>query len=322
VWIARLASCLAFALAGALAGGRAEACPPAAVLAGDPALVASVGHELVRRGIAIDTEATCAAVRATVAHSPADPAAGDDGALIVTIAAAGGAPVERSVRGVGTAASVFESFARTDVGSPLLAARVLAPPPSPPPDPPRPRASGEDLAAVAPPSVVRARYHVVAGPEVTVASDDSRWLGGQVGGCIALGPVCAGARLRFSRQLHHPDEWMAGTERHTTELLVGLDVPLRVGPLIFVPGFSAGFGVFNTKVASPRLDVESGGLRADAHASLAIPLGNRFALDLSLAVDLSQQTEPFEGLDQVNMVPPEPLVLARFGVGLRYGEPR
>jgi hypothetical protein len=341
VLIRCLASSLAFAgvLAGAGGDARAETCAPAARLEGDAALVASIGRELAARGITIERQAdpgdNAAAAPAAAEARACEPvrvqiervevAADDDAILIVTIAVGDGAAVERNVRGLRTAATVIESFARTDVGSPLLAVRTIDPPPPVEPAA-KPAAPSSPVVQVVVHRPARASYHLFLGPEVTFASDDSRWLGAQLGACIVLGPVCVGARLRGGVAVGTPEVWPEGTRRHTNELLLGLDVPLHLGAVTVIPGFSAGFGGFNTKgpgttdgpAVMDEIEVETGGLRADAHVSVAIPLWGRLALDLSVAIDLAQQTEPFEGVDDLHQIPPEPLALARFGIGVRY----
>jgi hypothetical protein len=65
---------------------------------------------------------------------------------------------------------------------------------------------------------------------------------------------------------------------------------------------------------------ETGGLRADVHAALAYPLGHDLAVELSLAVDLTQATRT--EMMSLTTLPDEPLVLGRFGIGLRYGSLR
>jgi len=62
---------------------------------------------------------------------------------------------------------------------------------------------------------------------------------------------------------------------------------------------------------------ETGGLRADVHTSWVYPLSRDFSLDVSFAIDLTQATRTESS--STMPLPDEPLVLARFGVGLRFG---
>src|SRR5688572_32388148 len=108
---ARLAA-VAVAAAVAIFGGRAaaeavaEPCPAAVALRGDASAVA-VGKELRRRGLAIDAREGCGALAVEVRES------GE--VLRVEIADAAGRRVTRRLAGVRAAATVIESWARSDV---------------------------------------------------------------------------------------------------------------------------------------------------------------------------------------------------------------
>jgi hypothetical protein len=145
-------------------------------------------------------------------------------------------------------------------------------------------------------------------------------MGFQLGACISLGPLCAAARLRDSRVLGGVGMWDGERiGRESVELLIGLDVPIALGNMTLSPGFAAGLGVIRTEVSTMSGDKVDGsaGLRADAHATLTVPLGRRVALDLSIAADLSQATR-VKWTSDIQM-PDEPLAVIRFGAGVRYG---
>lgn len=121
-------------LAAAVGGvAWADPCPPSVRLTGDPALVAEIARELGGRGIGVVVDGRCPSPHAHVARRGAR--------LVVVIDNADGSSTERIVREAGTAATVIESFTRTDVAMPLLATRSIPvsslPPPLPPPPPPR-----------------------------------------------------------------------------------------------------------------------------------------------------------------------------------------
>ncbi len=107
-------------------------------------------------------------------------------------------------------------------------------------------------------------------------------------------------------------------ERRTTELLLGLDIPFALGRTTLSPGFAAGMGNTWTRSDDGTTAGETGGLRADVHATLTVPLTNRWSLDLSLALDLTQETR-IES-DTMTSIPDEPLALLRFGVGMRWAK--
>ena len=96
-------------------------------------------------------------------------------------------------------------------------------------------------------------------------------------------------------------------------------MPFKVGRALVAPGFGGGIGEMRTHVdtQSWRMHSETGGLRADVHATVSYPLAAALALDVSLALDLTQATH-VENTSPTPL-PDEPLWLVRFGVGLRYG---
>jgi hypothetical protein len=216
---------------------------------------------------------------------------------------------------------VIESFVRADVGAPLLARRAA---PGSLLEAPSARPLFEDRApAPAPERHATTRgMQLFAAVETSLGSDRTSWMGMQIGTCISLGPICAAARLREARVVAGDGIWAGGTiERESVELLVGIDIPFALGDKTLSPGFAAGLGAIRTEMAGAMAgddrDDGSAGLRADVHVTLTVPLGRRLALDLSMAADMSQATRVQWSSDM--QMPAEPLVLLRFGAGLRYG---
>ena len=101
----RLTACLLVSAPFAVA----QACPPSVALSGDDALVRTVGDLLAARGITAPTT-RCPAVRARVERRGAQ--------LVVDGDGPDGARIERAVGEPATAASVIESWARSDVAAP------------------------------------------------------------------------------------------------------------------------------------------------------------------------------------------------------------
>jgi hypothetical protein len=260
----------------AASGGVARAA--CVELAGEPALVEAIGRELGTRGIAVEA---CPSLRATVAWRGAE--------LVVVVD--DGRSTERTVGEVATAATVIESFARGDVALPLLATRAVPAPPhrEPPVEPPRPS------------------LQLAANVESSFANDGTTWLGASAKICVRLGPLCAAARFRTMEVV----EGLGGVERGLNELLIGVDVPIALGRWRLAPGFAGGLGGMETRVGGMKR--ETGGFRAETHVSLAIPIANQLAIDLSLGAG-------FGDFDRsLVMAPLEPSVELRGGIGLRYG---
>jgi hypothetical protein len=268
------------------AQAHADDCPPQVELDGDVLLVAQLGAELAGRGIA--TSGSCPARVARIERH------GDT--LVISISDAA-----RTVREIKTAAAVIESFVRDD-GSPLLAVRI----------PPRPRASAASLMALPPPQLPRG-WHFFGVVETAIASDDSRWMGLQLGACRMVGVLCAAVRLRGGAVTNDGGQW-SSTRRSAGELLLGFDIPFRISRFLLTPGAALGFGDIETVTAD--VQSRSNNFRGQVHVSLSVPLTHAFALDLSASGTLAQQVERDPGYMTTIQ---EPLGYLRFGVGVRYG---
>lgn len=283
---------------------RAEPCPPAVALTGDDALVPAVRALLGARGITPGTP-RCPAVRATVERR--------GGVLVVGVDGPDGAPIERAVTELATAATVIESWTRTDVAEPLLAARTL------------PAAEGAAAQAVVVASPPAARgIQLFAAEETSVASDGTVWQGMQLEACIMLGPICAAARLHGGKVIGQPASW-DGFARNGAEVYAGIDVPIALGRARVTPGFAAGYGTMFTRHRSDgeKMGIELSGPRAEVHVAFSLPLSAHLALDLVTTGALTQatamETHGADAPDPAVVFPDEPRALVRFAVGVRYG---
>jgi len=302
-----VARVVTFTLALLLAAHAARgSCPPAAALTGDADAVRAVRDQLDARGIADETP-RCPVVRARIDRR--------GGLLVVGIERpAGGAPagsaIERSVGEPATAATVIESWVRSDLAAPLLEVRAV---PAREVDPAAPGGS---------PTAARG-IQLFAAVETSVASDRTVWQGVQLGACIMLGPICGAARLHGGKVVGRPAGWDRFA-RKGGELYVGVDVPIAFGRIRLTPGFAAGYGMMLTHYVgdSDETGVEISGPRAEAHVALAIPLTSHIALDLSTTAELTQATgmeTHGSAPDAAIAFPDEPRALFRLAVGVRYG---
>lgn len=261
---------------------------PCAGLDGDAALVDEVGAQLVARGV------VCGRVKATLDRDGAAIVVRDDQAI----------PTVRRVGDATTAATVIESW--TGVEDDLLASRPVV--------------VVAERATPTAPTVQLRGWQVFAVGQTALANDGTAWLGFEGGACAMVGPICAAARLRTAAVEAGP-AWVDKLERRSTELLVGGDVPFKLGRWVFAPGFGGGIGSMKTHVGG--VGGVTGGLRAEVHAALSVPLAAKLALDLSAAIELTQATHEetwmHEGEAPIT-VPDEPLWMVRLGVGLRWGQ--
>ncbi|CAN5712608.1 hypothetical protein BH11MYX3_BH11MYX3_45630 [soil metagenome] len=289
----------------ALAGqSRADACAPTAVLSGDPDLVAAVSEILGGRGIAL-SPGDCPALRVQLVRR------GE--ALVLELALDDAPPIQRVVAETSTAATVIESFTRADVGSPLLATHAI---PSTTAD--AIRTSPAPVLGGSPSRPSARGVHVFGAFETSYASDRTSWVGAHVGACITLGPVCAAARIRIASVAAGPGVWENQIERRSIEMLAGLDIPFALGRAMLSPGFAAGLGQMHTRGPTHEMRSETGGMRADVHLTLSIPISRHLAIDVFGAADLTQETIVENGPEMATL-PAEPRLIMRLGLGIRYG---
>jgi hypothetical protein len=282
---------------------QARACPPTVRVSGDRALVAEVTPVLLERGIAT-TSSDCPEVAITVERRGRT--------MVVATSSVDHQVTERVVTDSRTAATVIESWVRTDVEAPLLERRRLDVD-----DDEQPGLTPSVLAATArPPKPGLPLFTLV---ETGVGSDRTTWFGVALGGCVRLGPLCAGGRLRLSTVAGGPGEWRQEMDRQAVETLVGVDVPMRVGRVTLSPGIAAGVGWIHTQEETSARGQDTTGVRAESHLALSYPLGGRISVEGALSLEVGQtvhvETASTEAL------PSDPRALVRAGLGLRFEGP-
>jgi hypothetical protein len=312
---------------------RAGTCPPAVALTGDADAVRAVRAQLDARGIAGETP-SCPAVHARIERRGAQlvvgilPRAPDDGPGaardVVSDVVRGGVPdavpdvvIERAVGEPATAATVIESWARTDLAAPLLETRAV----------PAAQVAPAVVAAPAAPAPAAQGIQLFLAEETSLASDHTVWQGMQLGACVMLGPICAAARVHAGKVIAKPHHDWDSFVRKGAEAYVGIDIPIAVGRIRLTPGFAAGYGTMLTHRSgdSDETGVEISGPRAEAHAALAIPLTPHIAIDLATTAELTQaarieiRSMTPGSSDPAILYPDEPRALFRFAIGLRYG---
>jgi hypothetical protein len=295
-----------------------RSCPPAARLTGDAELIDAVAAVLAERGVAPAEGGECPSIDVDLRR--------EGTAMIVSAGPGDGPPVRRAVSDVRTAATVIESWVRTDVEAPLLAGPASAAAwAASEPDAAAPASARAAVGSLAPtvaavaagaPDARRVQVFTIA--ETSLASDRTSWVGAQIGACVMLGPLCASARARFATVAGGPGPWQSSLDRRGVELLLGADLPLRLGAATLSPGAALGVGWIHThEEAARHVEGETGGLRAEAHLALSFPIRSRLAVELALSLDVTQATHVETSLPEV--LPDEPRLLGRLGAGVRFG---
>jgi len=276
----------------------ARACPPTVRLGGDATLVAAVAPVLVERGIATADDA-CPALPVELQRR--------GNMTVVSTAASGAPPTERVVSDVRTAATVIESWVRTDVDAPLLLRR---------------QREDAELGA-APPGLVASfgqpptrDVEIFTSAERAFASDGTGWLGIDLGACVMLGPLCASAMARLGVVTDGPGRWEHELDRRALEVLLGADLPLHLGRFVLSPGLAVGVGWTHTNDDTLDTDGETGGLRAEGRVALSHPLGGHLVGELALTFEVTQATH-LETATPMSL-PDEPRFFSRLGAGVRF----
>lgn len=273
-----------------------RACSPAVHLGGDPPLVAAVTPVLVERGIATSDDG-CPAMPVELRRRGT-----------MTVVSTSGAPAtERVVSDVRTAATVIESWVRTDVEAPLLLRRQ--------------REDAEFGAA--PPGLVVSYgqpptrdVEVFTSIERSLASDGTGWVGIDLGACVMLGPLCASATARVGVVTGGPGRWEHELERRAVEVLLGADLPLHLGRFALSPGLAFGVGWMHTNDDTLATDEETGGLRAEGRVALSYPFGGHLVGELALSFEVTQATH-LENASPMPL-PDEPRLFSRLAAGVRF----
>lgn len=293
-----------------LAGGEPLPCPPSARLAGEPAAVDRIASELAVLGVASqEIPAQCPAVSAEIAMR--------DDRIELTLRDPAGRIARRTVTDAAVAATVIESWARTDIGAPLLAARLLG-----------------VVAVAAPPAVTIASrdrdrevapdrhraVYVSAHVERHYVADDSEWRALGVAGCARVDGLCLGGELRVADD--HGFSHTGGLtefQRLDGALLATADLPIVAGRTAIVPGIGVGVGWLQTSRDEPsdpmcnpdgtcndREDASGGGfpvyvgdgrhrrtfgLRFAVRLATRLPIATRVWLDLGVAAEVSPNAE-------------------------------
>jgi hypothetical protein len=291
-------------------------CGSAAVIEGDARVQAAVIDELQRRGISTTAASGCPFVTARI---------GQEGAgLDMTIVDTYGRTSKRTANGPAAAATLIESWVRSDLSAPLLPVLDSVETVSHPVES-KPMLVTRDTG-----SEVRTRSNIslTASAETSLATDGSVWLGLATGVCVRIGPACVGALARVeSDSGAYGESREMYTSRFGTAVLLGVGLPMRRGRLTFLPGVAVGVGWLRTTALSTgdngpggdSTEVDSGGLRASAGLRLSIAMRPSLAVDLGLAADFAPvaHTTPYN-LDSV-ILAGEPRGFLRGSLGVRLG---
>lgn len=304
------------------AGSRAiaedGACRPTVLITGAPALTEDIQIALEQRGIAFVQADGCPSVKVRIEAATTG--------LAVSIEDPDGRRSDRVVGDAATAAAWIDSWAHPDLGAGALVHGATSA------DKPAFVARDTEIPAVLEQVIIHQAQpqaiSVAARTTASVANDRSIWAGIDVGACVQIGSVCAGAvvRTRLDTATVGASEHYE-TRRTAVDLLVGAELSYTRGTTHLHPGAGVGLGWVRSH-SSPdlvtpgqQIDVDAGGIRIGAYVTASRPIGRRLFLDLDLAVDISLLAHTSTYLDEGVTLAGEPRGFLRAGIGLRYGAP-
>ncbi len=212
------------AAAPAAARDAVAACPTVVQLEGEAALTAQITRRLIDRGLSSPLLPGCPVLRARLEQR---------GSLLAVTIIEELRRADRVVADLSTAATLIESWARSDISAPLLAAELPLVPPVPEPEVvPR--------APVPAPPRPRPRLVVDLLAEATVDIDAQPWLGASLHACALLGPICLGSLLRFAADFPSARSDGLLDQRLAADVLATAELPLHLGRFTIAPGLGLG----------------------------------------------------------------------------------
>lgn len=297
-------------------GAAAPACPVGAQLEGEAALTTAIAQALRSRGIATQPPAGCTQTFIRITRTPRG--------LVVSLRQELAA-TERVVSDPAVAATLIESWVRSDLTDPLLVAPELVAPPAPPLPPPPPPPDR-------PPRPGR-RFTVSLLMEAGIDKDAASWLGGSFYGCAPVGPVCLGAIVRGAANFPATSVGTHLDERTAVDVLASVSWPLRRGRWVVAPGLGLGAGWLrhHARQAETEPEVEDdddsavvdsdGGMRAELRLLVLLRLRAGWMLTGSVALDSAFLDGPTTQLPTGESLPVAPWAMLRGGLGLSWSAP-
>lgn len=329
--------------------GRAQSCPPTAVIGGPPALAAPLTRALVSRGVQIEPAGLpagpCPSLSVEVAAAPEG--------MRVTITDPWGRRAERALANVLTAATLIEAWARMDLLQGVATSSTGAAPltpvgplsssaPAAAPEATAPAVASTEAAAPVPedtpeeaapapgdavldsatpdPSLSllepeSTRLLIDATGELGVSRNRDVWAGTAVTACVRLGAVCLGGLGRFATG--------RGEVRFDGLGLVAL--PIALGRLTLQPAVGAGVGVELDQRGRGRgrgsfADFGGGDGDARFRAEVRLDLSYRFSDSFHALLGASASAAPELGRGG-SLLGPSDETMVRGHVGLMWGVP-
>jgi hypothetical protein len=157
--------------------------------------------------------------------------------------------------------------------------------------------------------------------EASLSDDGGLWTGIHAQACLALGPVCVGALVRYAVDTEQAgDSKELATSRWMIDTFLRAELPVRRGPFTFSPGLAMGQSAVRADrdVFSGSTEDQMSGFEARADLDLRLSIGKPWSLRLDVALAYTPVTAGRLGHDGVRLAG-MPETQLSLGLGLAYG---
>jgi hypothetical protein len=298
-------------------------------LEGDADRIAEVAQLLTERGIDFSiTEGRCTSLRARLELRGAK--------LAVHLDDREGRESEREVSDERIAATLIESWTRSDLAEPLYQAKPLERRPILRPEP------KDDLA---PPEVVEehTRFELSAIAQAAIDQDASNWYGALVRARLGETELQPSVSARVLQGASHRSSTLASpASRLSIEVIAGADTAIDLGAFALRPGAGLGLGLVHT--ARGAIDTSGAelqpiiadgfsrsgfGPRAEVHLAASTRIGRALSIELDVSGSIAplahrdpivpEYAAALESRDRTKLsLAAEPLFIAHAGLGFRW----
>lgn len=288
-------------------------CPTAVQIEGEPALTAELTPALRSRGIVTQPPIGCPLSFVRVTRSPQG--------LTVRIHQEL-AQTERLVSDPSVAATLIESWLRSDLTDPLLSAPELL---AVPPPAAAPRAGSP-------------RFTIELFFEAGIDKDGASWLGASLHGCAPVGPLCLGALVRSAAEVPASYIGTYRDQRVALDVLASVTWPLRRGRWVVAPELGLGAGWLHHQATPTSALMEDeiedsvptgavpiaqsdGGIRAELRLLVRLRLKAGWLLASGLGIGTAFLDGPATQLQSGESLLLAPWATLRGSLGLVWGAP-
>jgi len=223
------------------------------------------------------------------------------------------------------AATAVESWARGDLTDPLLAAREAPARPAMDREAPQPIEVEES----SPAGLSGRQVDVAAMVEMALSNDGALWAGGRAQACVGIGPICAGAILRYAIDTENgglAEDKLS--HRQAIDVLASAELPIHLdrGRFSVAPGLALGLGALRAQRTETCDECTDEAIALTMRGQLAATA--RLGRAWHARLDLSFGWAPFaeEEIGETDMDPNDEPFLAgqptriyAAGLGLVYG---